>query len=171
MELVRSEIEEEPIMCGEFITKEKVCDKWLGDMFHQDGLAASVVATIKEREPKVKGAFYEAAAIVDDWRAQCIGGFRSALDLWELVILPTLMYNSEMLVNIPKVAEETLEDLQSFFVRLILRVPQGTPKVSLLFLKIVFILKKVFIETMHYNQSTKLIFAFTSLAEGPDFAR
>ena len=54
------------------------------------------------------------------------------MDLWELVILPTLMYNSEMLVNIPKVAEETLEDLHFFFVRLILRVPYGTPKVSLL---------------------------------------
>ena len=131
VEVVRSEIEKEPIMCGDFITKEKVCDKWLGDMFHQDGLAASVVATIKERMPKVKGALYEAAAIVDDWRAQCIGGFRSALDLWELAILPTLLYNSEMWVDIPKVAEETLEDLQFFFVRLILRVPQGTPKVSL----------------------------------------
>ena len=28
----------------------------------------------------------------------------------------------------------------------------------IIFLKIVFILEKVFIETMHYNQSTKLIF-------------
>jgi hypothetical protein len=131
VEKVRSEIEKVPIMCGDFITKEKVCDKWLGDMFHQDGLAASVVATIKERQPKVKGALYEAAAIVDDWRAQCIGGFRSALDLWELAILPTLLYNSEMWVDIPRVAEETLEDLQLFFVRLILRVPQGTPKAAL----------------------------------------
>ena len=131
VEEVRREIEMEPIMCGDFVTKEKVCDKWLGDMFHQDGLAASVTATIEDREPKIKGALYEAAAIVDDWRAQCIGGFRSAVDLWELAILPTLLYNSETWVHIPKVAVDKLEDLQLFFVRLILRVPQGTPKVAL----------------------------------------
>ena len=38
-------------------------------MFHQEGLSASVIATIKDREAKVKGACYEAAAIVEDWRA------------------------------------------------------------------------------------------------------
>ena len=68
-----------PIMCGSFMTKEKVEDKWLGDMFHQDGLAASVMATITSREAKVKGACYEAAAIVVDWRAQVVGGFMSAI--------------------------------------------------------------------------------------------
>ena len=42
----RQLIEAGPILCGNFITKEKVCDKWLGDMFHQDGLADSVLATV-----------------------------------------------------------------------------------------------------------------------------
>ena len=115
-----------PIMCGDFVTKEKVSDKWLGDMFHQYGLAASVSATIEDREPKVKGALYEAAAIVEDWRSQCIGGFRSAVDLWELAILPTLLYNSETWVHIPKVAEDNLEDLQLFFMRLILLAKEVT---------------------------------------------
>jgi hypothetical protein len=128
---LRKEIEMEPIMCGDIVTKEKVSDKWLGDMFHCDGLAASVSATIEDRVPKVKGAMYEAAAIVEDWRSQCIGGFMSAVDLWELAILPTLLYNSETWVHIPKVAEDKLEDLQLFFMRLILRVPPGTPKVAL----------------------------------------
>ena len=63
--------------------------------FHQDGLAACVLATIKDREPKVKAACYEAAAIVEDWRSQCVGGFRSAIDLFELAILPSLLYNSD----------------------------------------------------------------------------
>ena len=131
VEEARREIEMEPIVCGDFVTKEKVSDKWLGDIFHQDGLAASVSATIEDRVPKVKGAMYEAAAIVEDWRSQCVGGFRSAVDLWELAILPTLLYNSETWVHIPKVAEDRLEDLQAYFMRLILRVPQGTPKVAL----------------------------------------
>ena len=131
VEEARKEIKMEPIMCGDFVTKEKVSDKWLGDIFHQDGLAASVSATIEDRVPKVKGAMYEAAAIVEDWRSQCIGGFRSAVDLWELAILPTLLYNSETWVHIPKSAVEMLDDLQCLFMRMILRVPQGTPKVAL----------------------------------------
>ena len=95
----RKSMEISPIMCGDFLMKEKVTDKWLGDIFHQGGLAASVIATIKDREPKVKAACYEAAAIVEDMRSQCIGGFRCALDLFELAILPTLLYNSETWVE------------------------------------------------------------------------
>ena len=131
VEEARRLIERNPVMCGNFITKEKIADKWLGDMFHQEGLAASVIATIKDREAKVKGACYEAAAIIEDWRAQCVGGFQSALDLFQLAILPTLLYNSETWVELPREAEECLENLQLFFVRLVLRVPQGTPKVAL----------------------------------------
>ena len=128
---VREEVAVSPIYCGDFITKEKVSDKWLGDMFHQGGLAESVIATIKEREPKVKAACYEAAAIVEDWRSQCVGGFCSATDLFEKAILPSLMYNADTWVQIPKVAEEMLENVQLFFVRLILRVPPGSPKIAL----------------------------------------
>ena len=69
---------EEPIRCGDFITRQNVCDKWLCDLFQQDGLPASVLATVKEREAKIKGACYEVAAIVEDWRAQSVGGFRCA---------------------------------------------------------------------------------------------
>ena len=128
---VREEIEVSPICCGDFITKEKIADKWLGDIFHQGGLADCVIATIKDREPKVRAACYEAAAIVDDWRSQCVGGFCSAIDLFELAILPSLLYNSDTWVQMPKVAEEMLENIQLFFVRLVLRVPPGTPKIAL----------------------------------------
>ena len=131
VEKARQQILASPIMCGDFVTLEKVADKWLGDMFHQDGLAACVMATIKDRQPKVKAACYEAAAIVEDWRSQCIGGFRSAIDLFELAILPSLLYNSDTWIQIPKVAEEMLEDIQLFYLRLVLRVPQGTPKIAL----------------------------------------
>ena len=131
VQMAKQEIARSPIWCGNFQTLEKVSDKWLGDIFHQSGLAESVVATIKDRVAKVKAACFEAAAIVDDWRSQCVGGFLCALDLWELAILPTLLYNAATWVEIPKQAEEILENLQLFYVRLILRVPQGAPKIAL----------------------------------------
>ena len=127
----QEEVKLSPIMCGDFMTKEKDVDKWLGDMFHKEGLAASVMATIKSREAKVKGACYEAAAIVEDWRAQVVGGFMSAIDLFELAIVPTLLYNAETWMDISKEAEERLENLQLFFLRLVLRVPVSTPKIAL----------------------------------------
>ena len=127
----RKEVERSPIMCGSFVTKDNIMDKWLGDMFHQDGLAASVKATVEDRAAKVKGACYEALAIVEDWRSQMVGGFRSAMDLFELAILPTLLYNAENWVGIDKKTEEKLENLQLFFLRLALRVPASTPKLAL----------------------------------------
>ena len=79
----------------------------------------------------MKAACYEAAAIVEDWRAQCVGGFTTAIDLLEMAILPTLLYNAGTWVNISKETEEVLENLQLFYVRLVLQVPQGTPKIAL----------------------------------------
>ena len=95
---------EEPIWCGDFITRQNVCDKWLCDLFQQDGLPASVLSTVK-----IKGACYEVAAIVEDWRAQSVGGFRCVIDLFQLAIIPSLLYNSETWVQIPGEAEEILE--------------------------------------------------------------
>ena len=131
VEDARKEVALSPLMCGNFVTKEKVADKWLGDLFHQDGLAASVLATINDREPKVKAACYEAAAIVDDFRMQCIGGFVSAIDIFELAILPTLLYNADTWVNISKDAVVRLDNIQHFLVRLVLRVPKRTPLLAL----------------------------------------
>jgi hypothetical protein len=41
-------------------TKKKVKDKWLGEILHEDGVGASVHATIVDREGKVKGVIKEA---------------------------------------------------------------------------------------------------------------
>ena len=131
VERARKEIEGSPIICGNFVTKEKVLDKWLGDIFHQGGLAASVHATIEDRKAKVKGACYEAETIIEDWRSQVVGGFMGALDLFELAILPTLLYNAETWVGMHEDTLLGLENLQLFFIRLVLRVPVSTPKVAL----------------------------------------
>ena len=46
-----------PLMCGSIVTKETVKDKYLGDILHTgDSLESSVLASIKDREGKVKAA-------------------------------------------------------------------------------------------------------------------
>ena len=118
-------------MCGMFGVEEKGKDKYLGDMIHEGGLADSVRATVGDREGKAKAAMLESAAIVDDFRSQCIGGFGAALDIWELAILPMLLNNSGTWTEIDTETVERLEELQLFYIRLILQVPVSTPKVAL----------------------------------------
>ena len=131
-ESLHKEIEENPVMFNDFETKPKVMDKWLGEMFHMDGLGASVEATVNERMGKVKAAIREVVSVVEDFRMQMVGGSVSAFDLWEAAVLPALLYNSETWVEINKSTEDTLEKLQHYFVRLLLQVPESTPKPALL---------------------------------------
>ena len=74
---------------------------------------------------------FEAAAIIDDFKSQCIGGFQVAIDLWELAILPSLLNNAGTWTDIDEDTLDRLEELQLFYVRLILRVPVSTPKALL----------------------------------------
>ena len=129
---IKSEIEENPIMFNQFETKPKVKDKWLGEIFHEDGLSASVEATINERSGKIKASIREVVAVVEDCRMQIVGGAMAAFDLWEAAVLPALLYNSDTWVEISTKTLETLEELQHYFVRSLLKIPASTPKPSLL---------------------------------------
>ena len=81
------EIANQPITCGDFLTSMKTQDKWLGDIFNENGVTASVQATIQDRTPKVKAAIFEIKGIIDDFRSQCVGGAVGALDLWEMSVI------------------------------------------------------------------------------------
>ena len=60
---VLSELESEPLMCGDFETKMKPSFKWLGQILSSGGLAESVAATVEAREGKIRGACLEISQI------------------------------------------------------------------------------------------------------------
>ena len=91
------------------------------------GLAESVAATVNAKEGKIKAACLEIDNIVNDWRAETVGGFETAILLWEACIIPSLLHSCSTWTQISKATENKLNDLQ----RLILQVPQGTPSASL----------------------------------------
>ena len=121
-----SELEKQPLMCGAFVTQEKSKDKWLGQILSSAGLADSVLQTVISREGKVRGACLEIALIVNDWRAQNIGGMETALMLWETCCIPSMMHGAGTWVEMNKATEKRLNSLQVWFVRLILQVGQGS---------------------------------------------
>ena len=79
-----------------------------------------------------RGAALEIAAIVDDWRAALVGGFKTGLFLWESCCLPSLLYNAGSWVDMSTEAEKKGEALQTWYLRLLLRQGPGVPAGSML---------------------------------------
>ena len=130
-EKVKVELEKNPIMCGDFQMKTAEKEKWLGQQIAAGGLTDSVAETVNAKEGKIKAACLEIANIVNDWRAEEVGGLESAIILWEACIIPSLLHSCSTWMQISKTTENKLNKLQRWFVRLILQVPQGTPSASL----------------------------------------
>ena len=130
-EKVKVELETNPIMCGDFEMKTADQEKWLGQQIAAGGLADSVAATVDAKEGKIKAACLEIANIVNDWRAETVGGLETAILLWEACVIPSLLHSCSTWMQISKATENKLNNLQRWFIRLILQVPQGTPSASL----------------------------------------
>ena len=92
---IEKEIEQSPILFGNFETKKKMNEKWLGDKLSEDGIGKSVEDTVKVRKGRVVAVIFEVKGIIQDYRMQCIGGMMAAIDLFELSIIPALLNNSE----------------------------------------------------------------------------
>ena len=76
-------------------------------------------------------ACLEIADVIQDWRAQVVGGIDSALLMWEACCVPSLLVGAGTWVGITPAAERRLEALQHWFLRLVLRVGPGCPPPSL----------------------------------------
>ena len=120
-------------MFGDIVTQQIMKYKYLGDILDGEGLAASIDSSIEERLPKIKTAMFECKTLMEDYRMQAIGGTSGALDLWNAVIIPTILFNSSTWTELRKKTIAKLEDLQLSHLRLILAMPAvGTPKAALL---------------------------------------
>ena len=129
---VWSEIESQPLMCGNVETKIKSSFKWLGQILSSGGLSESVAATVAAREGKIRGACLEIGQIVNDWRAKTAGGMETALLLWEACCLPSLLNGAGTWTELSKQTEKKLNQIQYWFLRLILQVGPGALLASLL---------------------------------------
>ena len=83
-----------PLIFGKFETREKQEEKWLDQIISSAGLAASVPQTLAAKESRNKGACLEIVIIVNDWRAQTIGGMETALMLKESCCIPSMLHGT-----------------------------------------------------------------------------
>jgi hypothetical protein len=120
-----------PLMCGQVEIKEKQVAKWLGQQVSSAGLADSVEQTVLARQGKIRGACLEVANIVNDWRSQVAGGMETALVLWELCCVPSLLHGAGTWVEISPGTEKRLNSIHQDFLRSIYQVGPGAPLASL----------------------------------------
>ena len=97
---VKEETEEDPIMFGDIELKRAECATYLGDELHENGLAASIEATILSRRGKVRGSMFGLVGLWGDYRAQVIGGVLGAMQLYDACIVSSLLNNCSTWVGI-----------------------------------------------------------------------
>ena len=67
----------------------------MGDFLHQAGNNASILASITKKRGPAKKCIFEIGAVLNDIRLQSIGGIVSGLTIWNMAIVPYLLYNSD----------------------------------------------------------------------------
>ena len=88
---VSQDLETNVLRFGDFQVKQKVSDKYLGQVLHEGGLDQCAEATVQERVGRIRGATMEIKGIIEEFQMQAIGGMMAAVELWERAIIPSLL--------------------------------------------------------------------------------
>ena len=132
-EELHCDIQRNPVKFGNFLVKQRGSDRYLGQILHGGGLDLSAEATILERQGRIKGATREIKGIVEDFRMQTMGGLMAAWELWERALIPSLLSGAGTWFGLKKnkKAIELCDNIQNYFWRVILTVPESCPKIAL----------------------------------------
>ena len=126
------DLKSEPLICGDFETKPKQEEKWLGQILSEAGLADCAWKTVAARTGKIKAACLEIIDIVNDWHAGVVGGMETAILLWEACCISSLLHGAGTWTDMSGPTEKSLNSLQLWFLRLVLQVGPGALLASLL---------------------------------------
>ena len=107
-------------------------DKYLSQVLHEDGLAASVAATVASRAGKFKGAIFEIRSVIEEFTMQTMGGMMAAKTLLERALLLSLLSGGCNWTGISKKTEDDCDDLILMYWRVMMKVSESTPKIGLI---------------------------------------
>ena len=116
------------LLCGQNMKQTKEL-KYLGD-FISPNLADSVHTTVMKRVVVAKQTIVDIRKVIEDTRANRLGAMTSALDIWQLAVLPMVLANSESWLNISKKTLRVLDELFNNFSQKMWRVSSGCPRPS-----------------------------------------
>ena len=107
-------------------------EKYLGDYISSEGLAHSVFVNVSKRKPQVMSSIFDIRTILEDCRANLVGGLVAGFEMWELSIVPFLLNNSETWVETEMKTLDILDSIQFMFLRYLFKTPRTCPKPALL---------------------------------------
>ena len=131
VEKKEKELQMTPLKFGQFMMSRKEKDKYLGQILHEDGLAASVAATVADRVGKLKGAIFEVRSVVEEFTMQSMAGMMAAKTLLERALLPSLLSGACNWTGVSRRTEDDCDDIIMMFWKVMMKVPDGTPRISL----------------------------------------
>ena len=118
---MKVKLKSNPINLCDQPMKEVHEEKYLGSILAAS-VNESIAATVARRIGIATRNIYEIRAIIEDSRANTVGGITVAFKLWNSWVLPMLLYCCEMWSQIPKRTLKKLEDLTNKFLKVILNV-------------------------------------------------
>ena len=121
------EIKSCPIILANNPMKEVESYSYLGETISCHGVAQSVVSTINKIYGIAYNTIFEILVKIEDVRSEVPGAFNTALKIWEMAVLPTLLNSAECWMEIPHKALEKLNKLQETFYRVILKAGKCCP--------------------------------------------
>ena len=124
------DIEKNPIFLRKFKIKLKQKVKYLGQILC-DNLSESALATVIDRQARIKGACIEFKTILEDYSMQRFAGLEAAVILWEKALIPSLLNGAGTWIGDIKNTVKLCNNIQDFYWRIILEVPASCPKVAL----------------------------------------
>ena len=127
---IKRDLEDNPINFNKFKLKLKPQDKYLGQIIDSN-LNNCALATVRDRAGKIKGAAMEVKQIIEDFEMQAVGGLAAAWELWERALIPSLMSGAGTWLGDVKETVKLCNNIQGFYWRTILKIPDSCPKLAL----------------------------------------
>ena len=116
---LQMEVERTPLLLYGEKMKQVSVEKYLG-FYLSTTAGGSVAATVAKRLGIATRAVYEARAVVEDSRAECVGGLVVMFNIIEMAIRPMLYWGCETWDLIPKKTIKSLNKFTTTYLRIAL---------------------------------------------------
>ena len=80
-------------------------------------MSDSVKMAIDDRKGIISASVFGLSSIIEDFRMQTAGGRASGFNIWLFGLLPSLMTNAEMWIQMPSDYLQSIEDIQHLLLR------------------------------------------------------
>ena len=126
-EKLKESIEATPTQIQDFDMKFSTCETYLGMQFSSGGASDSITQTLLSRKVKCMTKSIDLKNKLEDDRVQSLGWLVTAVNVFQAVIVSTLLYGCGSWINLTKAQEELIEAIQRHCLTTVLDI---TPKCS-----------------------------------------